>query len=73
MAWSQPYCSRKAFILGAIDDDRLLKQVLEQLQDAGTVDSCLSGVSGRTAQEWAEAHVVELWERIRSEVLKASF
>ena len=49
------HAARKAFILGAIDDDLLLDKVLERLEDPVSVAVCLSGACGRKAQEWAEA------------------
>ena len=67
------HASRKALILGAIDDDLLLDQVLERLEDPVSVASCLSGACGRKAQEWAEARAEEMWERLRSEALAVSF
>ena len=67
------HAGRKAFILGAIDDDLQLETVLEQLEDSVSVASCLSGVCGRKAQEWTAARAAELWERLRSEALAVSF
>ena len=67
------HASRRAFILGAIDDDQLLYQVMERLQDSVSVASCLSGACGRTAQEWAESYLQRIWRRLRSEAMAIRF
>ena len=72
-ALSSPrHSGRQELILGAIDDDLLLDQVLDGLVDSESVACCLSGACGRRAQEWAEARCTVLWERLRSEALAAS-
>ena len=67
------HTSRRDFILGAIDDDQLLYQVLERLEDSVSVASCLSGACGRRAQEWAESRIQKVWVRLRSEAVAIRF
>ena len=64
---------RKAFILGAIDDNLFRAEVLEGLEDAQSIGACLSGECGRAAQEWAEERCGSLLKRLRAEALSASF
>ena len=70
---SPHHADRKAFIIGAIDDDLLRDQVLEGLADAQSIAACLAGACGRAAREWAEARCGALWKRLRAEALGASF
>ncbi|MCY4534826.1 MAG: NERD domain-containing protein [Bryobacterales bacterium] len=63
---------RKAFIIGAIDDDVLLDQVLDGLTDDESIAACIAGTCGRAAREWAEARCRALWDRLRTEVLAVS-
>ena len=70
---SPQHADRKAFIIGAIDDDLLRDQVLEGLTDAQSIAACIAGACGRAAREWAEARCGALWERLRAEALGASF
>ncbi|MCH8095564.1 MAG: NERD domain-containing protein [Proteobacteria bacterium] len=67
------HAARKDFIIGAIDDDLLLEQVLEGVTDRTCVAACLSGACGRRAQEWAEARCLNLLERLREEVRNIRF
>lgn len=64
---------RKAFIIGAIDDDLLRDQVLEGLADSQSIAECIAGICGRAAREWAEARCRALWVRLRAEVLGVRF
>lgn len=70
---SPQHVDRKAFIIGAIDDDLLRDQVLEGLTDAQSIAACIAGACGRAAREWAEARCGALWERLRAEALGVSF
>ena len=70
---SPQHADRKAFIIGAIDDDLLRDQVLEGLTDAQSIAACIAGACGRAAREWAEARCGALWKRLRAEALGVSF
>ena len=70
---SPRHADRRAFIIGAIDDDLLRDQVLEGLADPQSIAACIAGDCGRRAQEWAEARCVALCERLRTEALGVSF
>ena len=70
---SPKYADRKAFIIGAIDDDLLRNQVLEGLTDAESIAACVDGACGVAAQEWAEARCEALWKGLRAEALGVSF
>ena len=73
-ALSSPlYANRKAFILGAIDDDRMLEKVLGLVQDSHSVTACLSGACGIRAQLWADAQCLALLCRLRAEACEARF
>lgn len=67
------HAERKDFIIGAIDDQRLLEQVLDGLSDPASFTICLSGSCGRRAQEWAEAHYRKLSIQLRDEVRDIRF
>ena len=67
------HAKRKALILGAIDNDLVLDQVLDGLVDSASISFCLGGECGRKAHEWAEANGAALWERLRSEALRVRF
>ena len=67
------HAERKEMIIGAIDDDVLLQQVLEGITDSRDVASCLSGTCGRRAREWAEARYPRLIQRIGEEVGRVRF
>ena len=64
---------RRAFIIGAIDDDQLRDQVLEGLTDSRSVAARIRGSCGRAAREWAEARCRSLWSRLRAEALGVRF
>ena len=66
LAWPG-HAARGDLILGAIDDDLTLMQVLDGLVDSALIASCLAGTCGRKPQEWAEARSSALWVRLRSE------
>ena len=70
---SPQHADRKAFIIGAVDDDLLRDQVLEGLTDAQSIAACIAGECGRAAREWAEARCEAFWKRLRAEALGVSF
>ena len=70
---SPKHADRKAFIIGAIDDDSLRHQVLEGLTDAQSIRACITGECGFAAREWAEGRCGALWKRLRAEALGLSF
>ena len=70
---SPKHADRKAFIIGAIDDDLLRDQVLEGLTDAESIAACVAGACGPAAREWAEARCEALWKGLRAEALGVSF
>ena len=72
LAWPG-HADRKDLIIGAIDNDLVLEQVLDRLVDAASIGCCLAGTCGRKAQEWAEANSAALWERLRSEAVAVRF
>lgn len=67
------HAEHKDFVIGAIDDDLLLEQVLEGLTDHTSVAACLSGACGHRAQEWAETRCLNLLERLREEAGNVRF
>ena len=70
---SPKHAERRAFIIGAIDDDLLRYQVLEGLTDAESIAACVVGACGRAARDWAEARCKELWKNVRAEALGVRF
>ena len=67
------HAQRRDLVIGAIDDDCLLEQLLPRLEDYTSVKACLTGRCGRQAQGWAEEHCRELWIRLREEARCARF
>ena len=70
---SPRHAEHKEMIIGAIDDDVLLQQVLETIIESKIVTSCLSGACGRYAHEWAEARFPSLIHRIGEEANRVRF
>lgn len=70
---SPQHADRKALIIGAIDDNLLLDQVLEGLTDTQSIAACIAGTCGQAAREWAEKRCGALWDLIRAEALGVSF
>lgn len=66
---SPQHSGRKAFILGAIDDDLLRDRVLARVDDGDSIAACLAGACGHAAREWAEERSTALWGRLRAEAL----
>ena len=62
------HATRKDLVIGAIDDERLLGEILPVLDDYGSIKSCLRGQCGIRAQEWAEEYCRTMWIRLRDEV-----
>jgi hypothetical protein len=67
------HAERKEMIIGAIDDDVLLSQVLETITDYRVVESCLSGACGRYARMWVEARFPSILNRIGEEANRVRF
>ena len=67
------HAARKNLVIGAIDDDIMLDNLLPRLEDDTSIRACLRGECGRHAQDWAEAHCRKLWGQIREEAANACF
>ncbi len=67
------HAAYKDLIIGAIDDDRLLKRLLPKLEDHESIRTCLEGRCGRPAQEWADEHSRRMWIRLREEACNVRF
>ena len=67
------HSARKDLVIGAIDDDVLLEQLVPELEDYASITACLLGRCGSRAQELAEAHCRKLWSRLRDEACNARF
>ena len=67
------HAPRKDFIIGAIDDDLFLEQLLEGLADTTSVAACLSGSCGRRAQDWAKVCCSNLMKPLREEACNVRF
>lgn len=70
---SPRHSDQKEFIVGAIDDDFLLLQVLSQVADPSIVAGCLSGRCGRGAKDWSERHMSSVLTRMLDEAEGARF
>lgn len=70
---SPRHAEHKEMIIGAIDDDVLLRQVLETITESKVVTFCLSGACGRYAHDWAEARFPSLIHRIGEEAKRVRF
>ena len=67
------HAKRKELVIGAIDDDHLLEQLLPRLEDCTSVKACLMGRCGSPARIWAEEHCRGLWSRVGEEARRARF
>ena len=67
------HSERKDFIIGAIDEQLLLENVLAGLSDHDSVRACLSGSCGVRAREWAEANCTRLLSELQEEASKTRF
>ena len=65
--------ARKDFIIGAIDDDLFIEQLLEVLEDPQSVTACLDGSCGIRAQDWAESRCLILIKRFQEEASNVRF
>lgn len=65
--------SRKALIVGAIDDDTLLATVLAGVSDSAIATACLAGACGASAQTWAVQQCAAPWDRLRREAAGVRF
>ena len=64
---------RKDLIIGAVDDDCMLEQLLPGLEDSSSIRSCLLGHCGSRAKEWAEERCQQLWTRLSKEAGNVRF
>ena len=62
------HATRKDLVIGAIDDEGLLEEILPELDDYGSIKACLRGQCGIRAKEWAEEYCRTMWVRLRDEV-----
>ena len=67
------HAERKDFIIGAIDEQLLLENVLRGLSDHTSVCACLSGSCGVRARDWAEARWTRLLSQLHEEVRDVRF
>lgn len=67
------HAGRRGFIIGAIDDSCLLKQVLDGLTDSKTLVECHTGFCGHIAEDWARARFNELIPKIENEARQIRF
>ena len=67
------HSERKDFIIGAIDEQLLLENVLGGLSDYTSVWACLSGSCGVRARDWAEARYTRLLSQLHEEVRDVRF
>ena len=63
----------KSFVLGAIDDDCLRRQVLSSLSDACVVSACIAGSYGRDAKLWANQRCDDVLARVGKEIETVRF
>lgn len=61
------HASRKALIVGAIDSDQLLAEVLNGLADSQTISACLAGHCGARARTWATSRAAAVLARVQEE------
>ncbi|WP_143747953.1 NERD domain-containing protein [Mesorhizobium temperatum] len=63
----------KPFVLGAIDDDGLRRQVLSKLSDVWIVSACLAGQFGGDARLWANQRCDDVLSRAGQEIETVRF
>jgi hypothetical protein len=61
------------FIIGAIDDDTLRRQVLGEVTDWTIITACLAGQCGHDAQRWANDRCDQMLARIGKEIETVRF
>ncbi|HEU5046539.1 MAG TPA: NERD domain-containing protein [Rickettsiales bacterium] len=64
---SPKHSGRKSLIVGAIDDQILLEQVLNNITDTGIILSCMAGECGTYAKKWIENQFELLLPKIETE------
>jgi len=67
------HAARKNLVIGAIEDDIMLDNLLPRLEDDTSIRACLDGECGRHAQAWAEAYCGKLWSPLREEAASVCF
>ena len=67
------HAARKNLVIGAIEDDIMLDNLLQRLEDDTSIRACIRGECGRHAQDWAEAHCRKLWGPLREEAANVCF
>lgn len=73
-ALSNPkHAEYKEMIIGAIDDNDLIQQVLEGIIDSKDITFCFYGTCGLSAKEWANTQYQKLLFRISEEVKRVQF
>lgn len=60
--------SKRSLIVGAIDSDEILLEILNKIDSVSLLVDCLSGVCGKFAKLWAERRATDLLARAASEV-----
>src|SRR5262249_47406013 len=60
-------------ILGAIDDHRLLVEVLAGIAEPKILEACFSGECGQAARDWVRARAPDLWAKMRKEAQMVRF
>jgi hypothetical protein len=64
---------KKLLIIGAIDDEQLINQVLSGISDSNVFDALLEGEGGEYCQLWANKQLKELLPRISAEISNCEF
>jgi len=63
----------KPFVLGAIDDNSLRRQVLPHVSDERVIQACLSGQCGLDAERWANERCDDVLARVGQEIESVRF
>ena len=63
----------RALILGAIDSDLTVRQILSGCTDSGLIRECLRGYCSQAARAWAEERCKAVIARVRQEAEQLSF
>lgn len=67
------HAARKNLVIGAIEDDVMLDNLLPRLEDSTSIRACLQGECGNYAQALAEADCRRLWGSLREEAANVCF
>ena len=70
---STQHASRKALIVGAIDDDALRARVLSNVADPTIIRDCVAGHCGPSARAWAQRRCEEIIKRVGEEAAQLVF